>query len=55
MKNLDARCVFFLNAQGILAQRISNACASFRFDHFSNVKNGRRSQQPYFFGRLITG
>ena len=42
----------FLNARGILAQKIYNAHAI--FCQFSDVKNGVRSQQPSVFGRLAT-
>ena len=43
----------FLNARGILAQKIYNAHAIFR--QFSDVKNGGRSQQPSVFCQLVTG
>ena len=57
MKHLDAWCVFFhlnfLNAQGILAQRIYDACTIFR--QFSDVKSGGQSQQPSILGQLVSG
>ena len=43
----------YLNAQGILAQKIYNALANFH--QFSDVKNGRCSQQPSILGQLVTG
>ena len=43
----------FLNAQGILAQKIYNAHAI--FCQFSDFKNWGRSQQPSVLGQLITG
>ena len=42
----------FLNAQGILAQKIYNKHAIFR--QFSDVKNGVRSQQPSVLCQLVT-
>ena len=43
----------FLNAQGILAQKIYNAHTTFR--QFSTIKNEGRSQQPSALGQLVTG
>ena len=43
----------FLNAQGILAQKIYNAHTIFR--QFSSIKNEARSQQPSAVGQLVTG
>ena len=45
--------VNFLNAKGILAQKIYNACAISR--QFSDVKNGGQSQQPSVLGQMVTG
>ena len=42
----------YLNAQGILAQKIYSARAIFH--QFSDVKNGGRSQQPSVLGQLVT-
>ena len=43
----------FLNVQGILAQNMYNVCVCV-FRQFSNVKSGRRSQQPSVFSQLVT-
>ena len=42
----------FLNAQGILAQKIYNVHAI--FCQFSDVINGKRSQQPSVLCQLVT-
>ena len=42
----------FLNAWGILAQRIFNIYAI--FCGFSDVKNGEPSQQPSLIGQLVS-
>ena len=43
----------FLNARGILAQKMYNAHTI--FCQFSNIKNEGRSQQPSALGHLVTG
>ena len=43
----------FLNALGILAQKIYSALTIFR--QFSDVKNGGRSQQPSIHCQLVSG
>ena len=43
----------FLNAQGILAQKIYNAHTIFR--EFSSIKNEGQSQQPSALDQLVTG
>ena len=43
----------FLNAQGILAQKIYNAHTIFR--EFSSIKNEGWSQQPSTLDQLVTG
>ena len=43
----------FLNAQGILAQKTYDAFAIFH--QFSDIKNGRPSQQPIILGQLVSG
>ena len=42
----------FLNARGILAQKIYNARTIFR--QFSEIKNGGRSKQPSVLGQMVT-
>ena len=43
----------FLNARGILAQKIYNAHTI--FFQFSNIKNEGQSQQASALGQLVTG
>ena len=43
----------FLNAQGILAQKIYNTHTIFH--EFSSIKNEGRSQQPSPLDQLVTG
>ena len=43
----------FLNTRGFLAQKLYVVHAIFR--HFSDVKNGGRSQQSSVLGQLVTG
>ena len=43
----------FLNAKGILAQKIFNAHTLFR--QFSSIKNEGRSRRPSALDQLVTG
>ena len=43
----------FLNARGILTQKIYNARAIFR--QFSDINNGGQGQQPSVLAQLVTG